>query len=84
MRTIPSTKTDHVDDMGISILIPTLIVVVIGGLGSLQGAIAGSLIIGFIETVGAAFLPSFAAMASYLLLAAILVTRPQGLLPARG
>lgn len=70
--------------MGISILIPTLIVVVIGGLGSLQGAIAGSLIVGFIETVGAAFLPSFAAVASYLLLAAILVLRPQGLIPARG
>lgn len=70
--------------MGVSILIPTLIVVVIGGLGSLQGAIAGSLIIGFIETVGAAFLPSFAALASYLLLAAILVLRPQGLIPARG
>lgn len=70
--------------MGVSILIPTLIVVVIGGLGSLQGAIAGSLIIGFIETVGAAFLPNFAALASYLLLAAVLVLRPQGLIPARG
>jgi len=70
--------------MGIAILIPTLIVVVIGGLGSLQGAIVGSLIIGFIETIGAAFLPNFAAMASYLLLAAILVLRPQGLIPARG
>lgn len=70
--------------MGISILIPTLIVVVIGGLGSLQGAILGSLIVGFIETVGAVFLPNFAAMASYVLLAAILVLRPQGLIPARG
>lgn len=70
--------------MGISILIPTLIVVVIGGLGSLQGAIVGSLIIGFIETLGAALLPNVAALASYLLLAAILVLRPQGLIPARG
>lgn len=70
--------------MGISILIPTLIVVVIGGLGSLQGAIAGSLIIGFIETLGAVLLPDVAAILSYLLLAAILVFRPQGLIPARG
>jgi len=70
--------------MGISILIPTLIVVVIGGLGSLQGAIVGSLLIGFIETLGAVFAPNFAALASYLLLAAILVWRPQGLIPARG
>ncbi|MGB2062461.1 MAG: branched-chain amino acid ABC transporter permease, partial [Candidatus Puniceispirillales bacterium] len=44
--------------MGITILIPTLIVVVIGGLGSLEGAIAGSLIIGFLETFGAVLLPS--------------------------
>lgn len=70
--------------MGISILIPTLIVVVIGGLGSLQGAIVGSLIVGFLETVGAALLPGFAAILVYLLLAAILVIRPAGLIPARG
>jgi branched-chain amino acid transport system permease protein len=69
--------------MGISILIPTLIVVVIGGLGSLQGAIVGSFIVGFIETFGAFLLPSFAAILTYLLLAAVLVLRPQGLLPAR-
>ena len=43
--------------MGISILIPTLIVVVIGGLGSLEGAILGSLVVGFIETLGAVLLP---------------------------
>jgi len=70
--------------MGISILIPTLIVVVIGGLGSLQGAIAGSLIVGFIETFGAVLVPGFAAIVTYVLLAAVLVARPQGLLPARG
>jgi branched-chain amino acid transport system permease protein len=70
--------------MGISILIPTLIVVVIGGLGSLEGAIAGSLIVGFIETIGAVFLPEVAAISSYVLLAAVLILRPQGLIPARG
>lgn len=70
--------------MAISILIPTLVVVVIGGLGSLQGAIAGSLIVGFLETFGAVLLPDFAAVLIYVLLAAVLVLRPQGLLPARG
>lgn len=70
--------------MGVSILIPTLIVVVVGGLGSLQGAIVGSLIIGFIETFGAVFLPNLAAIIIYLLLAAILLLRPQGLIPAKG
>ncbi|WP_111734518.1 branched-chain amino acid ABC transporter permease [Roseovarius amoyensis] len=76
--------TSATTGMGISILIPTLIVVVIGGLGSLQGAIAGSIIVGFIETFGAVLLPGFAAVLTYILLAAILVLRPQGLLPARG
>lgn len=70
--------------MGVSILIPTLIVVVIGGLGSLEGAIVGSLIIGFIETIGAVMMPGLAAISSYVLLAAILILRPQGLVPARG
>ena len=70
--------------MGISILVPTLIVVVIGGLGSLEGAIVGSLVVGFMETIGAVFLPEIAALSSYVLLAAILILRPQGLIPARG
>jgi branched-chain amino acid transport system permease protein len=69
--------------MGISILIPTLIVVVIGGLGSLEGAIVGSFIVGFIETFSAAILPGLAAILTYVLLAAVLVLRPRGLLPAR-
>jgi len=71
-------------DMGISILIPTLIVVVIGGLGSLAGAIVGSLLVGFIETFGAVVFPEVAAILSYVMLAAILILRPQGLIPARG
>lgn len=70
--------------MGISILIPALIVVVIGGLGSLEGAAAGSLIVGFIETLGAAVMPQAAAVSSYVLLAAVLILRPQGLIPAKG
>lgn len=81
---VAAPVTSATTGMGISILIPTLIVVVIGGLGSLQGAIAGSLIVGFIETFGAVLLPGFAAVLTYILLAAILVLRPQGLLPARG
>ncbi len=70
--------------MGVSILIPTLIVVVVGGLGSLQGAIVGSLVVGFIETIGAAVIPEVAAILTYVLLAVVLVYRPQGLVPARG
>jgi len=71
-------------DMGLQILIPTLIVVVIGGLGSLWGAMAGSLIFGFVQTFGAVLLPGLASVLIYGLLAAILILRPSGLLPARG
>ncbi|QPC43115.1 branched-chain amino acid ABC transporter permease [Kaustia mangrovi] len=71
-------------DMGTQILIPTLIVVVIGGLGSLKGAVAGSLIVGFTQTFGAVLAPQLAAVAVYALLAGILIFRPAGLFPARG
>ncbi len=71
-------------DMGTAILIPTLIVVVIGGLGSLNGAILGSMIVGFIQTFGAVVTPGLASVMVYLLLAAVLIARPEGLLPARG
>ena len=71
-------------DMGTQILIPTLIVVVIGGLGSLKGAVAGSFLVGFIQTFGAVLAPQLAAVAVYALLAAVLIFRPAGLFPARG
>ncbi len=71
-------------DMGLQILIPTLIVIVIGGLGSLKGAIAGSLIFGFVQTFGAVLAPSLASILIYALLAAVLVLRPAGLFPTKG
>lgn len=69
--------------MGIEMLIPTLMVVVIGGLGSLKGAIAGSLLIGMLLTFGQVLAPQFASMLAYALLAVTLIVRPQGLFPAR-
>jgi branched-chain amino acid transport system permease protein len=71
-------------DMGLQILIPTLIVIVIGGLGSLKGAIAGSLIFGFVQTFGAVLAPQLASVLIYALLAAVLVIKPVGLFPAKG
>jgi branched-chain amino acid transport system permease protein len=69
--------------MGTEILIPCLIVVVIGGLGSLQGAVAGSLLTGFIQTFGAVLAPATASISVYALLAAVLILKPAGLFPAR-
>lgn len=71
-------------DMGLQILIPTLIVIVIGGLGSLKGAVAGSIIFGFVQTFGAVLAPQLASVLIYALLAAVLVMKPAGLFPAKG
>ncbi|MCC2111140.1 MAG: hypothetical protein KDJ16_03810 [Hyphomicrobiales bacterium] len=69
--------------MGVSILVPTLVVVVVGGLGSLKGAIVGSLLIGTTLTFGTALFPSFAGIIMYALLVAILLLKPEGLYPVR-
>lgn len=70
--------------MGLQILIPTLIVIVIGGLGSLKGAIVGSLIYGFVQTFGAVLAPQLASVLIYALLGLILVVKPNGLFPVKG
>lgn len=65
--------------MGVSILIPALIVVVVGGLGSLKGSLVGSLIIGQAETFGKAWLPGVSMLMIYVVMAVIVLLRPQGL-----
>jgi branched-chain amino acid transport system permease protein len=69
--------------MGVAILVPTLVVVVVGGLGSLKGAFVGSLLIGITLTFGRVWFPQFAGVLMYGLLVAILLFKPAGLLPAR-
>ena len=44
--------------MGESILILTFVVIVIGGIGSIRGAVAGALLVGMVDTLGRAFLPT--------------------------
>jgi branched-chain amino acid transport system permease protein len=87
--------------MGENILIPAFVVVVIGGIGSIRGALVGALLVGIVDTIGATALqrllheslppqwssaagPALASIAIYLLMAGVLVWRPQGLLPVRG
>ena len=61
------------------ILILTLVVVVVGGLGTLKGAFFGSLIIGMADTFGKALLPEFAQFLIFAVMAVILLIRPSGL-----
>ena len=86
--------------MGDPILIVTLVVIVIGGIGSIRGAVLASLLVGVIDTLGRVYLPpllsaaltpatsnalspALTSMLTYLIMAAILAFRPQGLLAAR-
>jgi len=86
--------------MGESILILAFVVIVIGGIGSIRGALVGSLLVGVVDTLGRAALPSLlrlilssevasnlgpalASILIYVLMAAILFWRPEGLFPAR-
>jgi len=69
--------------MDMSILVMTLIVVVVGGPGSLKGAALGALLIGMFETFGQVFIPSLASVIIYAFMALVLLVRPSGLLPVR-
>ena len=87
--------------MGEGILILAFVVIVIGGIGSIRGALAGALLVGIVDTLGRTLLPmslravlppavaanlgpSVASILIYVLMAAVLFWRPQGLFPARG
>jgi branched-chain amino acid transport system permease protein len=65
--------------MGNQVLIISFVVVVIGGIGSVKGALIAALAIGLADTFGKVLLPQIAGMVTYLLMAAILLWRPQGL-----
>lgn len=68
--------------MGNSVLIICFVVVVIGGIGSIRGAMLAALLIGFVDTFGKVFLPQAAGVLVYVLMALILLWRPSGLFKA--
>ena len=65
--------------MGVDALILAFIVVVIGGLGSLEGALVGALIVGFVREAGIAWFPEIELAVLYLAAATVLLARPAGL-----
>jgi branched-chain amino acid transport system permease protein len=87
--------------MGESILILAFVVIVIGGIGSIRGALLGALLVGLVDTAGRTLIPfvfervmgpelaanagpAVAAVLIYVLMAAVLFFKPQGLFPAHG
>lgn len=86
--------------MGEGMLILAFVVIVIGGIGSIRGAVVASVLVGIVETVGRSILPAvlaavlttdmaqtagpaFASMLIYVLMAAVLFFKPEGLFPAK-
>jgi branched-subunit amino acid ABC-type transport system permease component len=65
--------------MGEAIIIEAFVVVVIGGLGSLKGAFFVSLVIGLLTSFGTRFIPMLDMFLTFILMAAVLLWRPQGL-----
>jgi branched-chain amino acid transport system permease protein len=87
--------------MGEKILILAFVITVIGGIGSIRGALVAALLVGFIDTLGRAYFtdllrlvlspdaastagPAISSMLIYLLMAIVLVVKPEGLFPAGG
>ena len=65
--------------MGVEALILAFVVVVIGGLGSLEGALIGALIVSFVRTAGIQFFPEVELAVLYLIAAIVLLLKPTGL-----
>ncbi len=68
--------------MGSTVLIICFVVVVIGGIGSIRGALLAALLIGFVDTFGKVLLPQAAGVLVYVLMALILLWKPDGLFKA--
>ena len=68
--------------MGNSVLIVCFVVVVIGGIGSIRGALLAALLIGVVDTFGKVLLPQAAGVLVYVLMALILLWRPDGIFKA--
>jgi branched-chain amino acid transport system permease protein len=69
--------------MGDQMLILSFVVVVLGGIGSVTGAAIGALLIGLADTFGQVLFPSLASISIYLVMAAVLLWRPNGILGSR-
>jgi branched-chain amino acid transport system permease protein len=68
--------------MGQGVLIICFVIVVIGGIGSIKGALIASLLIGFIDTFGKVLIPEVAGVLVYVFMAMILLWKPSGLFKA--
>lgn len=71
-------------DMGTSVLIVAFVVTVVGGMGSLMGAVVAGLLVGIAESLSVLFFPEAAKVSMFVIMAAVLLFRPQGLFGRSG
>lgn len=69
---------------GNALLMPAFVTVIIGGMGSLFGSIAGGLLIGFAISLTTLFVPAASEVSMYVLMAVVLMIRPRGLFGEEG
>lgn len=71
-------------EMGIPVLVESFVVTVVGGMGSLPGAIVAGLLVGIVYSLSSLFIPDFADTSIFVLMALVLLVRPQGLFGRAG
>ncbi len=77
---VPATQA--ITEMGVEQIVLAFAVVVIGGLGSMRGALVGALIVGVSQALAISFYPEAEVFLVYAIVVVVLVVRPRGLLPA--
>jgi branched-chain amino acid transport system permease protein len=71
-------------NIGDNLIMPSFIAIIVGGLGSLPGTLVGGLLIGVASGVTSVFFPSASEAVMYVMMAAVLIVRPRGLLGEEG
>jgi branched-chain amino acid transport system permease protein len=64
-------------------LLNSLVVVIVGGMGSIPGAALGAVIVGLAEQLGSVYIPTYAIVVTFVIMVVVLAVRPQGLLAGR-
>jgi len=81
---LSAPMTSVIPDMGTSVLVEAFVVTVVGGMGSLLGAVVAGLMVGIIIAMTSLFYPELSDLAMFILMAAVLLVRPQGLFGRKG
>jgi branched-subunit amino acid ABC-type transport system permease component len=71
-------------DMGSDIIVDAFIVVIVGGLGTVSGAVAGAFLVGMAELLGVLVLPGMEKSVVYVMVALVMIFKPTGLFGAKG